>query len=89
MSTPYTGLDFLPPALAQALNDFGAMTRADQMVLVIQHGAGVTTVALPGGDPRATYRLLDRATLLAQERVATLAAEGRLAPDDPGEGGDV
>jgi len=86
MSTPFTGLDFLPPALAQALNDFGAMTRADQLVLVVQHGESVTYVAVPGGDPRATYRLLDRATLLAQERVSTLAAEGRLAPDEGGDG---
>jgi len=82
MANPYTGMDFLPPALAQALNDFGAMTRADHMVLVVKNGPSVTLMAFPGGDPQATYQLLDRATLIAQERVTTLAAEGRLTPDE-------
>lgn len=85
MATPFTGMDFLPPALAQALNDFGALTRADQLVLVIQHGPGVTYLAVPGGDPRATARALDQAARVAGERVVALVEAGQLAPADPEE----
>jgi len=84
MSTPVNGIVFLPAALAQALTDFGALTRADQMVLVVQHGQSVTYVAIPGGDPQATSRMLDQAASLAQERVASLDAGP--APDKGGDG---